>query len=161
MQTKTCKDCGETRNISEFRKASRCKYGKQSYCKPCESIRKAAHYQANKVHYRAMHRKRHLKTQYGITPQEYDEILARQGGGCAICQRRVGSGRWPRLHVDHDHTTGRVRGLLCAICNTQLGIIENEQKRNKLMEYLNAERATADDDSTQLYPLGDVPGVEP
>jgi Autographiviridae endonuclease VII len=59
--------------------------------------------------------------QYGITVVEYDALLASQGGCCARC------GTAPttmRLAVDHDHETGRVRGLLCGPCNTYLGRLE-------------------------------------
>lgn len=57
------------------------------------------------------------RSRTGITEAEYDERLAAQNGGCAIC------GATPkkrRLHVDHDHKTGHVRGLLCHRCNRVL-----------------------------------------
>ena len=61
----------------------------------------------------------HLDKKYGLTQARYEEMLADQGGGCAIC------GRPPRpdiaLHVDHDHETGVVRGLTCFRCNNALG----------------------------------------
>lgn len=67
-----------------------------------------------------------LKHSYGITPAYYDALLAKQGGVCAICgkpetvvDRRTGKPR--RLAVDHDHVTGKVRGLLCANHNALLG----------------------------------------
>jgi hypothetical protein len=63
-------------------------------------------------------RKWHLRTKYGITPEQYDEMLERQGGGCAICGKPPGD---IALHVDHCHETGRVRGLLCFSCNAGLG----------------------------------------
>ena len=53
-----------------------------------------------------------------ITPAEYKSLLAKQGGVCAICQRRP---KTIKLAVDHDHLTGKVRGLLCGNCNTSLG----------------------------------------
>jgi hypothetical protein len=66
----------------------------------------------------------HLGRTHGITPEQYDEMLAAQGGGCAICKRP------PRedisLHVDHDHETGKVRGLLCFRCNNSLGDLEDD-----------------------------------
>lgn len=56
---------------------------------------------------------------YGITVDEYDAMLRAQGFACAICQSSCGTGR--RLSVDHDHATGRVRGLACHRCNVGLG----------------------------------------
>ena len=66
----------------------------------------------------------YLRRKYGITLEEYDALLAKQGGVCAIC------GRAPRddisLHVDHDHATGKVRGLLCFRCNNAVGDLEDD-----------------------------------
>ena len=59
----------------------------------------------------------HLKKTYGITIQEYDQMLENQGGKCAIC----GGGTSKRhLQLDHDHKTGEPRGLLCGNCNRKL-----------------------------------------
>ena len=65
---------------------------------------------------RASQRASRMKARYGITQAQYDAILAHQGGACGVCQ---GKRRYP-LHVDHDHKTGRVRGLLCKSCNRRL-----------------------------------------
>jgi hypothetical protein len=69
-------------------------------------------------------RKSHLKRTFGITLDDYDRLLAAQGGGCAIC------GRPPRediaLHVDHDHATGKVRGILCFKHNNALGDFDDD-----------------------------------
>lgn len=72
-------------------------------------------------------RKSHLKRKYGITPEEYDELLSAQDGVCQIC------GRPPRddisLHVDHEHSSGRIRGLLCFRCNNALGDFDDDHDR--------------------------------
>lgn len=60
----------------------------------------------------------HLKKTYGITPEEYQSIYEYQGRKCYICQRATGSRK--RLAVDHDHSTGYVRGLLCGTCNRKV-----------------------------------------
>jgi hypothetical protein len=69
-------------------------------------------------------RKSHLKRTFGITLDDYDRMLQEQGGGCALC------GRPPRpdiaLHVDHEHATGRMRGLLCFRCNNALGDLDDD-----------------------------------
>jgi hypothetical protein len=81
--------------------------------------------------YRAAHpevardkRRRFLLRLYGITPADYDQLLAAQNGGCAICGEAPAAGK--RLVVDHDHKTGRVRGLLCDKHNRALGALNDD-----------------------------------
>ncbi len=73
---------------------------------------------------KAKQRAGHLKRKYGITIEQYDALLSEQGGACAIC------GRKPRpdisLHLDHDHQTGQVRGILCFRCNNALGDFDDD-----------------------------------
>jgi hypothetical protein len=74
-----------------------------------------------------------LKSRYGITPEDYDQMLKEQNGVCAICKVR----KKEKLHIDHDHKTGRVRGLLCGACNRALGLLkDNTDFLNKAIEYL-------------------------
>lgn len=56
---------------------------------------------------------------YGITPERYEAVYEAQGGACAICQHGFGGPR--DEHIDHDHITGQVRGILCSQCNTAIG----------------------------------------
>jgi len=74
----------------------------------------------------------YVRRTYNLDAGEYALLLAKQGGGCAIC------GKKPRkrfLAVDHNHETGQVRGLLCLLCNTALGVWEFDKAA--------AERASA------------------
>lgn len=72
---------------------------------------------------------------YGLRPGDYERILAMQGGTCRACGARPNERR--RLHVDHCHETGRVRGLLCLACNTALGHLGESVKRlSQLATYL-------------------------
>lgn len=64
-----------------------------------------------------------LRQQFGMTIATYDALLAEQNGVCAICKELCSTGR--RLSVDHDHSTGRIRGLLCKRCNLFLGVLED------------------------------------
>lgn len=66
---------------------------------------------------------RYVQKTYGLEAGEYARLLAEQDGRCAICMKRAVR---RRLAVDHDHTTGRVRGLLCYFCNKYLGIWEQD-----------------------------------
>jgi hypothetical protein len=65
-------------------------------------------------------RRSRMKARYGITPEDYDQMYVDQNGRCAICSRHA-SEFSRRLHTDHDHRTGAVRGLLCHNCNQILG----------------------------------------
>ena len=70
-------------------------------------------------------RERQLKSRYGITVDQYNQLLEKQDGHCALCPATTGWKKFDRpLHVDHDHITGKVRGLLCSRCNLVVGVIE-------------------------------------
>jgi len=84
------------------------------------------------------HREYYLKKTYGITVEQYDRMLAEQGGGCAVCGRTNNSKRMTYLSVDHCHATGKVRGLLCNACNVALGFLEEDKVRMvSLMNYIS------------------------
>lgn len=84
-------------------------------------------------------RDRSLKSAYGIGIDDYQRMHDDQKGLCGICsqkqQARSKSGGRP-LHVDHDHQTGQVRGLLCQRCNVALGYVESAEWLNKALKYL-------------------------
>lgn len=79
-----------------------------------------------------------LHKQYGIDPYLYDELEIKQNKLCAICNKiTIGVGR---LHLDHDHKTGKVRGLLCSNCNTSLGgFMDDVELLKKAIEYIGGE----------------------
>ena len=66
---------------------------------------------------------------YGITLADYERMFAEQGGVCGICKKFRVSKSHPRLNVDHDHKTGRVRGLLCWMCNRGIGLLGDSRER--------------------------------
>lgn len=78
--------------------------------------------------------------QYGISAEDYRKILAAQGGSCAICGRiDSGNANDTRLHVDHCHATGKVRGLLCTNCNHGIGkFADSPERLNRAAAYLLA-----------------------
>lgn len=146
---KRCKKCGDSKPLSEFHRASGMADGYRSECKVCSRASRRAWYvvnrekaianvkrwqQANRVEYNAkqrayrskrrdIEREGHLRRTFNMSQADYDDLLARQGGGCRIC------GKEPRkisLHVDHDHETGEVRGLLCVGCNNSLGQMHDD-----------------------------------
>lgn len=127
METRTCRTCGEVKPADEFYSSThqgRVKFS--SYCKPCHRARGKAYRLEHAPKKRGIERRSRLLSTYGLTIEQYDELLARQGGGCAICG--VGPGD-KSLHVDHDHSTGTVRGILCSRCNRGIGNFGDDPDR--------------------------------
>lgn len=79
------------------------------------------HKMPSKAMKRGYDRDHNLKTKYGITHEQYEELLRRQRGRCALCRSDKPHARYGRFHIDHCHKTDRIRGLLCAKCNLGLG----------------------------------------
>jgi len=123
MKTKICPDCKKTLPLDKFycRKSGN---GYKPYCKFCFSKRAKQWRNENIEHHKEYQRNNKLKKNYGITLDDYDEMLFEQGGKCVICG--ISENYLKRnLDVDHDHKTGKVRGLLCIKCNTTLGWYES------------------------------------
>lgn len=127
LTEKTCTKCGVTAPIANFRKVTvkhRNRWHYRSICRDCDRAWEKARREKDGMWHRA-----HLVRKYGITMDDYEAIKASQGGGCAICgldeTRAIGQGARAKekmyLSVDHDHETGKVRGLLCGHCNMGIG----------------------------------------
>lgn len=80
-----------------------------------------------------------MKRHYGITPDIYDAMEDAQGGVCAICG---GTNRSKRLAIDHCHSTGRIRGLLCAACNAGIGMFQDDPELLRAAAVYADERMT-------------------
>lgn len=106
-----CPDCETAKPLTDFPRNRSGRAGYGSYCKPCHNARG----RKSKQRLYGGSREYHLRQRYGIGGKEVDELLAEQGGVCAIC-----SAADPE-HVDHDHDTGYIRGILCFNCNGGLG----------------------------------------
>jgi hypothetical protein len=148
---KTCKVCGIAKPLDDFYANKGGRDGRRPECKTCHLAVRKAKYDANPRPYiervlkwqrenrdaylakqreykesgrkAISDRKSHLKRKYGLTLEEFDALLAAQGGGCAIC------GKPDPDNVDHDHITGRVRGILCWNCNVGVGQFEDSEDR--------------------------------
>lgn len=106
------------------------KDGKQGWCKACMKCYQDANrdYAKRRGYFKEYFKSdkghnSHLMRSFGITVEQYREMLANQGGTCAICFQINKSGR--RLAVDHSHKTGEVRGLLCTNCNSAIGKLQD------------------------------------
>ena len=112
-ETKWCPRCETEKALTEFYSRNRGRGPRDvlSYCKPCSSKRSV---EAN--------RRSKLRHKYGLTPEEFEEMARAQNGRCAICEVAPED----VLHVDHDHDTGEVRGLLCKKCNRGIGLLNDD-----------------------------------
>ena len=91
-------------------------------------------------HWSKKKREYNLRYSYGLTVEAYDALLQQQKGQCALCGTSESGTRSGVLVVDHDHKTGRVRGLLCKKCNSALGYLRhNVSVLSKAIEYLSRE----------------------
>lgn len=133
-QVKQCRDCGEMLPLSAFHRRKRSSDGASSYCRPCTAVRNRSYVKSNRARHnelskqwvqdnpekrREVVRRNKLAAKYGITLEQYDDMLYLQRGRCAICLQPFASSKL--THVDHNHKTGQVRGLLCYNCNLMLG----------------------------------------
>lgn len=89
---------------------------------------------------RVYHRRHHLKHTHGITLEEFNLKLALQDNVCAVCHRpetQIRRGTIKSLDVDHNHETHQIRGLLCSLCNTALGLLQDDPLRiESLLRYI-------------------------
>lgn len=138
MSTKRCSKCGEDKPLEEFYADHSMKDGLWSSCKVCVRLRKRAYRHANPDLVRRQKWEHKLCSTYGLAVEEFAWRLYRQSFHCQICTRRLEANR--DTHVDHNHETGEVRGLLCNGCNTALGhLCENEVTMYRMIFYINGE----------------------
>lgn len=124
--SKRCSRCHESKPPSEFSNRAASKDGKQNQCKACNSAWAKENTEARRDSWRRYRRATYMKQKYGLTIEDYWVMYEAQGQRCAICRIHGDDANQHTvqqlpLHVDHCHTTGKVRGLLCRPCNTMLG----------------------------------------
>jgi hypothetical protein len=157
---RVCADCKVRKSLELFCKDSRREGGRGSYCNECANEKARLWREKNlEKHKKSVSQwsksnqdKRKLSRiknkskkdeqqyylkKYSISKDEYLNLLNKQNGVCAICEKINKTGT--RLSVDHCHKTGRIRGLLCHTCNLYLGRIEDSiDKVKKMEQYLSA-----------------------
>ena len=128
---KTCSKCKKEYPVTEeyFSKNIRCKDGFDSWCKGCYKEYRKKNPDYMKKYYKE-NREKFLGYYYGITLEEYNQMLKEQNHCCAICKKHENEFK-RKLDTDHDHKTGKIRGILCFTCNTNLGIYEKWYKKYK------------------------------
>ena len=130
-----CKKCGLiARNIEElelFVKSKYSKFGRYNICKKCHTKS-----DSNTKHNNSLEKR---VKKFGIEVYEYNMMVAKQRNCCAICKKpkEQFEGRGNNFHIDHCHTSGKVRGLLCSNCNTGLGQFkDNIKSLENAIQYL-------------------------
>lgn len=149
---KICKVCGETKPLEQFHRAAGMRDGHRNECKSCLNARHRGWYERNREYaiertrrwarenperlaetrrkYHEEHREErsqrnrasHLQRKYGLSPDDVEFLVVAQGGKCRIC----GAAEGKKLHVDHHHDSGLVRGLLCGKCNKAIGLLNED-----------------------------------
>jgi len=152
----TCTKCKEEKDSSLFHRYDKKKNGFTSQCKACRNENRKRNYwldpeksKAKVRNYRQhlketdpqkvflSNRKNNLKRAYGISLEDYNEILKNQNFKCAVCEKEHIEAEKKRLVVDHCHNSEKIRELLCNNCNTALGLLkENVQVVEKLKDYI-------------------------
>jgi hypothetical protein len=143
--------CNSVKAKSFFHKKKDRPNGIETVCKQCKSNSQKKYRDLNGVnkkdyerrhanweHYQEKSRRGYLKANYGLTLEQYNEMLEAQGGGCKICGARENFiGDQKMLHVDHDHKTGKNRGILCGNCNQGIGRFKDSiENLTKAIAYL-------------------------
>jgi len=150
--TKICSRCGQNKFLSEFYKNKNTKDKLTFWCKECSNEYYKQYYFNNKEKYNAQsiqwtkdNRQKHnqnlrkatFKREYGVTIADRNKMYKEQNGCCAICGKHQTEFK-NKLSIDHDHSTRKVRSLLCHRCNIGLGNFNDDiELLEKAIEYLN------------------------
>ena len=141
---KQCTYCKELQPVAMFSMDSSRSDGLNAICKECGSVLRKRYRKSDNGF--AVSKNKRLNQRFGITLDEYNEMLEEQGGVCAICggeeTTEYCNGRVRQLAVDHDHRTGEVRGLLCHLCNRGIGMFRDSPiYLERAAEYLSDKAA--------------------
>jgi len=147
MESRVCPRCKQDLPINHFGKNKRNKNGLQTYCKPCTSKNSSESHKRNKERYNTYQRKwrsenpeahamaakySKVKIKYGLSREEYDKLMEQTH--CQICEADL---QERKAHLDHCHTTGKIRGVLCGACNIGLGHFrDNPEFLRRAADYL-------------------------
>ena len=123
---KECTKCGESKELTAY--SYRTDTGKyRNVCKPCKLTQQQASDALKGEAHKRYHRDWKLKKTYGISIEDYENMLADQDGRCDICSLEEKHAPYGVLSVDHCHDSGAVRALLCNHCNVGIGVFKENQ----------------------------------
>jgi hypothetical protein len=134
--TKTCTKCGEQKPEDQFFWRSPGQRG--AYCKVCRAAQQREAYARDPDRWAGYNR----AARYGLTPEQFDQMVADQKGCCRLCgDEPTGERHTGILYIDHDHETGKVRGLVCHRCNLALGHFRDDPAlMRRAADYVEAAR---------------------
>ena len=140
---RVCLGCREFKVWGDFSANKLGINGRYSQCKPCKNalnrVKEGQRRLLKPKETYEQRREKLLKYTYGLTQSEFDKILSSQGGVCAICYKKENSVS-SHFFVDHCHSSGKIRGLLCYHCNTLLGMsFDNIDTLKAAIKYLERE----------------------
>ena len=121
MTSKICHVCKESKLFADFNKSAKSKDGLQHYCRACSNKKRKDWDLEDPERTRG----KYLRETYGIKLSDYNDMLEAQGHKCAICGQDETRFK-KKLVIDHDHSTGAVRQLLCNMCNHGIGNFKDD-----------------------------------
>lgn len=142
---KNCTVCKELLPLTSYHNSSKTRDGKGYRCIKCDRLARKKYREDNYERFLELHRNQDLLVKYGLSLEDYENIRRVQDDCCKICGKHVSKNNGPvakngsqRLCVDHCHSTGKVRGLLCNNCNRALGLLKDDKEiLKKMIEYLD------------------------
>lgn len=143
---KLCGSCKLPKPQADFKKDNKIKCGYSTLCKACDNANHRDRRKRRSVQQLKRDRRRGIEynrvRNYGLSPNSYAALLIKQDNVCAICgcpETRIIKGTISTLSVDHNHVDGRIRGLLCDVCNKVLGLLkDNPDLFRKAATYLES-----------------------
>ena len=134
---KQCTKCKEEKSLDDFHNSSQNILGKRWQCKACDRVAALRYRKKNAIRYKQSGRNYQIKKKYGLSSQDFDMMMNSQNNSCDICGTHIKDYGKDKFDIDHDHTTGKVRALLCGQCNTSLGLAKDDQViLMRMIEYL-------------------------
>jgi len=140
MKTKVCTKCRKEKSLDDFNRDTRYKKdGRRARCKICENVyerKRRIEFKKKCPKYAAAKEwSNNLRGKYGITTKQWRQMFDKQNGVCSICGLPEVN---RNLSVDHKHSDGKVRALLCTKCNHLVGIIESGfwGLKDKVIDYI-------------------------
>jgi DNA-directed RNA polymerase subunit RPC12/RpoP len=130
---KKCPKCRERKERSEYWNDASRPDGITAYCKPCKANVTNMHISKNFEYYKNSWKTYNLKKKYDLSMEQFEKMLETQDYKCSICKKSLEK----YSAVDHDHKTGKVRGILCRKCNLGLGAAkDNTEILKNMINYL-------------------------